>query len=216
MPKGGRPGKMTELVLIPCSGRKHSGGTRDNSASVLAGLLEKEVWSRLCSARLELAGILGLEQSSDLDGAGDVSSVDLLPAFRRYDGNLYRKARLNKPGLAGHRRLLIVSALYGLLDARDTIRYYNLEMSDTLPGRITVKRWWREHRLLDIVLNAVERLEANQVHDVLSGNYRDALRGLAQRLPVGNSYQPYEYPGLGSGSDYYRGSNVRRLLASQE
>ncbi len=138
--------------------------------------------------------------------------MDLLPAFKRYDGNLYRKAQLSETQLTGHRRLLIVSALYGLLDARDPIRDYNLQMSDKLPGRITVKRWWREHNLRDVVVNAVERLGAAQVHDVLSGNYRDALRGLPQHLPAGRRCRPYDFPGLGTGSDYHRGDVVRGLL----
>lgn len=161
---------------------------------------------------MELANILQLELSSDLDGADTLSKVDLMPAFRRYDGNLYRNAQLRQQRVANSHRVFIVSALYGILDARDPIRYYNLRMSDTLPGRITIKRWWRNHGLMDVVVNVVERLGATKVHDLLSGHYRDALRNIPNAISKGCSYRPYDYPGMGTGSDYHRGSDVHQLL----
>jgi cytoplasmic iron level regulating protein YaaA (DUF328/UPF0246 family) len=135
-----------------------------------------------------------------------------MPAFRRYDGNLYRRAMLAEDDVtAPTTRVLIVSAFYGLLDARDWIRHYNLAMSETLPGRMRVHRFWREHGLPEILAEAVRSLGATEVHDLLSGAYRRAAAP-TQGFVSFCSYLPKEYPGLGTGSDYYRGSDLRVLL----
>jgi len=203
---------MTDLVLIPCCSRKRSGGKRDESKSMLENYLTPSTWNRLCAARVELANILQLEISSDLDESDTPPKVDLMPAFRRYDGNLYRKAQLSVQELDNSHRLFIVSALYGLLDARDPIRLYNLQMSDTLPGRISVKRWWREKGLIGVVSNVIEHLGPKRLHDLLSGHYRDALRQIPTVTPKNCLYRPYDYPGMGTGSDYHRGSDLHQIL----
>jgi len=212
MLEGGGAGLVVDMILIPCCMRKVPGGSRSDAKSHLADLLGIESWRRLCDSRGELAEILGLGLSCDLDRTDALPKFDLLPAYRRYDGNLYRNARLSEADVSGDRRLFIVSALYGLLDARDPIRNYNVQMSDTLPGRITIKRWWRDKGLAEIVADTVERAGAKGLHELLSGNYRDALRGLSNLIPKTCAYIPYDYPGLGTGSDYHRGNDVRRLL----
>lgn len=212
MHEKGRSGIVTELILIPCCLRKRRGGQPVSANAVLASILDQETWLRLCSARVALAKILELEFGGDLEGMGHSPAPPLMPAYRRYDGNLYRSARLNGGGLGGARRLFIVSALYGVLEAKDPIRYYNLQMKDTLPGRVTVKRWWREQGLLDVILNAVNNSGTTQLHDLLSGHCRDALRGLEGTLPRKCAYHPYHYPGLGTGSDFHRGMDLKKLL----
>lgn len=203
---------VTSLILIPCCARKRPGGQSRSAASALAGILDRDIWLRLCTARVALAEILGLAFDSDLEGASRCSDLPLMPARLRYDGNLYRSAALAKAQFGHGRRLLIVSALYGLLDANDPIRHYDLEMKDMLPGRMSVKRWWREQGLPEIVCNTANNTGAEQLHDLLSGHYRDALRGLEIGLPESCSHIPYQYAGLGTGSDYHRGSDLKRLL----
>lgn len=203
---------MTSLILIPCCARKRPGGQSASAASALGGILDSDVWLRLCTARVALAAILGLPLDSDLESVNRCCSLPLMPARLRYDGNLYRSAGLVKAHVGGDQRLLIVSALYGLLEAGDPIRHYNLQMKDMLPGRISVKRWWREQGLPQVVCNAANNIGAEQLHDLLSGHYRDSLRGMESGLPESCSYIPYQYPGLGTGSDYHRGSDLKRLL----
>ena len=43
-------------------------------------------------------------------------------------------------------------------------------------------------------------------------DYREAVRDLGSRLPGSCSYVSFEYPGLGSGSNYHRGSDLKKLL----
>jgi len=203
---------MNSLILIPCCARKRGDGQSGPADSALAGILDRDIWLRLCCARVALAEILGLTLDSDLKGASRCSDLPLMPAWLRYDGNLHRSAGLVEVRVGGNQCLLVVSALYGVLEATDPIRDYNLQMKDMLPGRISVKRWWREQGLPEIVCNAANNTGAAQLHDLLSGHYRDSLRGLESALPESCSYIPYQYPGLGTGSDYHRGSDLKRLL----
>lgn len=107
------------VILIPCSGRKHSGGTSD-AVSHIQPLLGTQYRDKLCRARGTLAESLGLEPGPDL-GNAKAGTAPLKPAWQRYDGNLYRAAQLTQrdvqnPGTV----VLIVSALFGVVDARDT------------------------------------------------------------------------------------------------
>jgi cytoplasmic iron level regulating protein YaaA (DUF328/UPF0246 family) len=199
------------VIIIPCSGRKISGGASLPTSHVQP-LLAAESWDSLRQARVSLAESLGIEAGPDL-GDGNSSTLQLLPAWQRYDGNLYRKARLmesdiHRPGWG----IFIVSALFGVISARDTIRHYNVAMTDRLPSGRRVNSFWRANGLGSILADLLARLNAREVHDFLSGTYRDAVRGLAHELPVGCEYFPRSYPGLGTGSDYHRGDGVRTLL----
>lgn len=204
---------MTRVILIPCSGRKRPGGgqryTPENSAPTLLG---PNSGQSLLKARYELCRILGLALGPDL-GADQDAGVEYLAAFRRYDGNLYRRAHMTEEDAAGQRgpRVLIVSALYGLLTALEPIRHYNLAMSDKLPNGQRVANWWKQRCLGSLVLEALKNLGASEVHDLLSANYRQALSPWpGPCLPF--AYHGHEYRGLGSGSDYHRGEDLRRLL----
>jgi hypothetical protein len=82
------------VILIPCSGRKIGGGST-LPASYVQPALGNESWTALCRARSALGDQLGLEPGPDLGNATG-SQLQLLPAWQRYDGNLYRKAHLTE------------------------------------------------------------------------------------------------------------------------
>jgi hypothetical protein len=177
-------------------------------------VISSESWAALCDARNALAGLLGLEPGPDLGNAAS-STQHLLPAWQRYDGNLYRKAQLAECDV--HRpdvMIFIVSALFGVISARDTIRHYNVAMTDRLPDGRKVNRFWRAHGLTSIIEDLFRSIGAREVHDCLSGSYREALEALGHKLPLGCKYISRSYPGLGTGSDYHRGTDVRNFLAS--
>jgi cytoplasmic iron level regulating protein YaaA (DUF328/UPF0246 family) len=147
-------------------------------------------------------------------GNAPASSVPLAPAWERYDGNLYRKAQLGEADI--HRKdvtIVIISALFGVICADDTIRHYNVAMTDRLPDRTRVYAFWSNIGLASILAKLLQNLAARRVDDLLSGSYRKALGRVDTLLPAGCIYQPWAYPRLGSGSDYHRGTDVRKLLA---
>src|SRR3972149_4621255 len=114
------------VVLIPESTRKRRGG--DASATPVAGIvasLPAQSRKRLESLREELRGAT--------KGRG-VEPVGLMPAYRRYDGNMYRRIDLSDwerrdPGV----EVVVVSGLLGLVASRDTIPAYVHSMAGPGP-----------------------------------------------------------------------------------
>jgi cytoplasmic iron level regulating protein YaaA (DUF328/UPF0246 family) len=106
---------------------------------------------------------------------------------------------------------VIVSALYGLLDGNDLIRNYNLKMDDKLPTGNKVAVFWKRHGLRDILLELISGVDAAEVHDLLSGKYREALSPWPD--PRIRNFSLYEYPGMGHGSSYGRAKDLKKLLS---
>jgi cytoplasmic iron level regulating protein YaaA (DUF328/UPF0246 family) len=169
------------LVLLPPSETKRAGG--DGPALTTAALsfaeldpLRKELLDEL----VELAGdvaasrvALGLSPRQDEEVARNAVlwTAPTMPALLRYTGVLYdaldfASLRGAAAGRAGA-RLLVGSALFGLLRAGDPVPAYRLSAGSTLPGRPTLAARWRG--ALDPVLAALAADET--VVDLRSGSY---------------------------------------------
>jgi cytoplasmic iron level regulating protein YaaA (DUF328/UPF0246 family) len=162
-------------------------------------------------ARLDLAKQLRLSPGPDLGFQEKSENISYLPAYQRYDGVIYQTGEVRQRyiGFGGH--LIILSALYGLLEASDTIRNYDLAMNDSLPMRTRVYTFWQKHGLREIIEEYYHACESATLHDLLSGNYRKALEPWPT-LKI-NRYHPYNYPGLRTASNYPRGGDLKRLLS---
>ena len=111
---------------------------------------------------------MAIGQGPDLGGDGPVGDRLFMPAYQRYAGNLYRQASLSRDDVEKETiRILIVSALYGLLDPRDTIRSYDVTMTSAVPEGGLVLAWWRRHGLRDLVLDVVRMSRPLRLHDLL-------------------------------------------------
>lgn len=205
-----------ELILIACSKTKIAGGEAVFRESELEKRIPSHTFRRLSGARYELARLLGLPAGPDLGTCQQDSSLAFLPAYRRYDGIVYRRGRLWTliPQAQGM-RVLIVSALYGVLDAEDPIRLYEAHMASKLPDGSSIARFWKHQRLGELLDECIAALGLRHVHDLLSKSYRSALGPWPPRsITEGNiSHQEYQYPGQGSGASYSRGDDLRRLLS---
>jgi uncharacterized protein len=141
------------LVLLPPSETKQSGG--DGPPLRLEALSHPEldpVRRKLTDELVALAGdvptglaALGLSQHQhgELQRNGALWRAPTLPALRRYTGVLYRAldaSSLRPPQCA---RLMVVSALFGLLRADDRIPAYRLSAASALPGLGSVRSVWR-------------------------------------------------------------------------
>ena len=204
-----------EVILIACCQRKSSGGILDYKRPFsLNSTLSSSRIDRLMNARKELANILNL--SPGLDTGFDQHNQELLflPAYQRYTGNVYKRSQfaILFPKTTSI-RILIISAFYGLLDADDLIREYDLAMNDTLPNGTKVKTWWKRKSLGGIVEEYIRGINPSKIHDLLSGHYRDALQPWPpERLR--NNMITYSYPGLGFGADWRRGNDLKSILES--
>jgi cytoplasmic iron level regulating protein YaaA (DUF328/UPF0246 family) len=101
-----------------------------------------------------------------------------LPAWQLYSGNrskLYRKvtdANWQKPNTD----IIIVSALFGLLKHNDLIPIYNVSITDRIPHiNRSILNYWQNYNLYQNINN-------NQIIDLLSANYRQAINQEENRI----------------------------------
>lgn len=202
-----------QLALVSCCKTKRAGGIPSYQPHPpISTILSTDSYSRLLHARRHLAAMLGIEAGPDLGFDTDATGIRYLPAFERYRGIVYSKANVAEMyPRAKSIKLAIVSALYGLIDADDPIRDYDLRMSDMLPSGMRVNTWWRHMGLGQVLADYAIALEPDGIHDLLSGDYRQAVRSWQSKQVVGLTTR-YEYPGLGTGSNWRRGDDLLRLL----
>jgi cytoplasmic iron level regulating protein YaaA (DUF328/UPF0246 family) len=201
-----------ELVLIACCKRKQSGGQSEyHNSAALTSNLSTSGYARLMNARRELANIMDSQPGLDLGLQDHDPGLLFFPAYQRYTGNVYSSSQIATlfPKTISI-SVVIISALYGLLDANDLIRHYDCAMNDTLPNGVKLKTWWKRQGLGEIVSEYIKEARADCVHDFLSGHYRDAL----QLWPSGSTENivSYSYPNQGSGSSWSRGKDIKGFL----
>ncbi len=182
----------------------------------IAKCLSRGGVTRLLDARRQLARHFGEPEGEDL-GSRQPAPVPLMPAHTRYDGNLYRKIDKSLwPEVAKLENVavIIISALYGLLIPGEAIREYNRTMGETIAPRLRLARWWSERGLGSLLVEYIKRNKVAVVHDFLSGSYVRIANELSSLGPT-VKVQHHSYPGLGSGADYHRGQDVRKLLVRE-
>jgi cytoplasmic iron level regulating protein YaaA (DUF328/UPF0246 family) len=169
------------LVLLPPSETKHPGG--DGPPLALGRLsfpgldpLRKELLDELVELAADVAACraaLGLSPRQDEEVTRNAAlwTSPTLPALHRYTGVLYDA--LDAGALRGaaaaraRSRLVVGSALFGLVRATDPVPAYRLSAGSVLPGRPTLAARWRP--LLGPVLAALAADET--VVDLRSGSY---------------------------------------------
>jgi hypothetical protein len=118
----GEPTSNEALFIIPCSGRKASGGETAGSGPSIIELLPSELARGLHEARARLAPTAGVDESR------------VLPASARYTGTLYTSAgkALGSDGVP----TVILSGGYGLVLPNEPIGIYDRRFStaDWPPG----------------------------------------------------------------------------------
>jgi len=198
------------LVLIPDSTRKRKASMAGASTPGVADSLPAKDLARLAGLRKEVASAAMLPPAPDVDPASK-GKADLMPAYLRYDGNMYRHIpreawESRKAGV----EVAIVSALYGLVLSREPIREYGFSMAEDLPGLGTLHGWWRESGLPDILASFVRAAKPGQIVDLLSLEYRRAVEGYRDSIKA--PVEAIDFPGLGRASQPRRGEAVGDIL----
>jgi len=199
-----------KAIIIPCSGQKVRGGSSIYIKPRLIDLLGEAEFGRLLALRDKLSVQIKLQPGPDMNTHYSEGDISFLPAYERYSGKMYKRAEFRKffPEFRG--RVFIISALYGLLDANDHIRFYNLAMDVWISPNERAWQWWAGNGLRRYLDIALKNAAASEVYDLLSNKYRNAI-GLLQ---TADQYRAYllSYPGLGIGSLYKRGNDLKNLL----
>ncbi len=195
------------LVLIPESTRKAKGGEPlPAGASTLADALPRDARRRLEVLRDQVREAAG-------DKVGNPAEV--LPAFRRFKGNMYRAIPEEAwgeriPGV----EVVMVSGLYGLVASRDPTVAYYVSMAEPLERFGKLNRWWRDHGLPGLLRDYLHGVRPELVLDVLSLEYREAVDGFASGLH-GVKVRQIDFRGLGRGSQPRRGKLVAKVLRGE-
>ncbi len=195
------------LALIPESTRKAKGGEPQADAKdTLADALPRDARRRLEVLRDQVR-----EAAADAVGP----DTQLLPAFRRFRGNMYRAIgddawEQRIPGV----EVVMVSGLYGLVASRDPLVAYEVSMAEPLERLGKLNRWWRDHGLPGLLRAYVESVHPDEVLDILSLEYREAVEGFANGLR-GTKVRTIDFRGLGRGSQPRRGKLVAKLLRGE-
>ncbi len=195
------------VVLIPESTRKAKGGgpVAPGTAS-LADALPRDARRRLEVLR---------EQVRQASPESVGNPTELLPAYQRFRGNMYRAI----PDEAWEQRIpgvevVMVSGLYGLVASRDPVVAYHVSMAEPLERLGKVNRWWRDHGLPALLRDYLHAVKPDQVLDVLSLEYREAVEGFAGNLR-GIQVRQIDFRGLGRGSQPRRGKLVAKVLRGE-
>jgi pimeloyl-ACP methyl ester carboxylesterase len=173
------------VLLLGCSNRKRTGGTPTylgsplsflSDGSLRAQILAKRthVFSRLTAAKIEDAFKIGsnriheapnqsLEYGPDFGGVAD-KPAEYLPAYERYYGRSYKPIPLESWRERDNSKMsvLIMSGLYGLIDAQEYIQEYDVHLTDTdREAGVNLKAMW---------MDLYTRTVANYVERAYDGN----------------------------------------------
>lgn len=204
-----------DLILIACCGEKSPGGSPEYSGSHVQSYLSASAHLRLSTWWKALANIKGLPLGPDLGEPQPHPAILFKPAYLRYTGKVYQRS--NFPLLYPHvknKKVLIISAFYGMVDAGDPIRDYDMKMDETLSTGRWLSTWWKKIGLGRMVEEYILSLKPERVYDLLSNSYRSALAAWPPASLKKNRviYIPYSYPGEGTGSLWHRGDDLKKLL----
>src|SRR5438876_1736774 len=196
--------KPEVIVLIPESTRKARGGSTDSPEvdSIAAALPAAD--------RAKLGGLR--EEVLHKSPQGSVRPGGLLPAYRRFQGNMY----MSIPDEAWSKRapnveVVIASGLRGLVASRDTVPAYALSMAEPTPPFGKMNRWWHDRGLPAILASYIRSVRPRIVVDLLSLEYRESVAGYAGHLQ-GVDVRTIDFPGMGRASQPLRGERIGRIL----
>lgn len=146
----------TPFLLLPPSEGKVSGGTRRRTPDEFAVLLGNERAAVAEALRRSLQRASKHEREQLVNARGELArrglgALDaylegesvLLPAWRRYDGVVWRHFAPSSLTSVQRRRVLVPSSLYGVTTANDVIADYRMKMSVRLKAAGVVSRFWR-------------------------------------------------------------------------
>ncbi len=145
------------IVLLPPSETKHAGGNGPplnlaalsyaDLTQLRAALVDELVALAADPAASRRALGLSAKQDAEIERNGALRVASTMPAIHRYTGVLYDALDFaSLSGAAATRakaRLVIGSALFGLLRADDPIPAYRLSATSKLPARPTLSARWR-------------------------------------------------------------------------
>ena len=204
------------LVLIPCCKQKRVVPV-EGAAGPLPGVepLREQLLHHVRNTG-ELAA-----REENLRGILD-QSAPLTRAIDLYDGYLYKAAAPALTRIASGQdpsiHLLIVSAFYGLAKLDEGLKVYEMQMGDTLCGRMQVEQFWRQKGLPDVLYAYIKQNGISIVWSLLPNSlphtpYQQVFEDLWTRLRRTEvKCFHVKVPGAGTMTGYKRGEWLTEIL----
>jgi len=177
--------KQNFLILIPCSKRKISPGQANYQSSVsnvqpssdIPAINElREELLELIKATPKLANREENKNGILNQSSRSVKAIDL------YDGNFHRKVKDRLRSSECKDRVLIVSALYGLVKLDEYLKLYDLGIKDeqesTNKEKNSVYKFWENSNLNDILYDYIESNNISNVWSLLPIDYHNVFKNL--------------------------------------
>lgn len=166
-----------DLILLSCSGSKRPGGIHKyNNEMLITSILQSNTIMKLNALRQQMATYIGEKQGPDIGTSLRGNDIEYMPAFQRYSGIVFKKSDfVHSYPKTKNLNVIIISAFYGILDAKEYIRDYNWQMGNKLPNGNHTKTWWKNNGLGEILLEIVDKLNPNRVYDFLFDKYRASI-----------------------------------------
>jgi len=202
-----------ELILIACSGGKVHGGEKVyKPVSPWEQNLEERNLNNLRNARGKIKELLNLMNDPKI-GINAESRGLYLPAYLRYNGTLYRESVFadSYQSIPCNKKIIIVSALLGLIEPSDLIEDYQLMMGCDLPNGRPVYHFWKTHEISSILTDYINKNEISIIHNLLSTDYRKVFNWPLLRKETIDII-PYDFPKAGRQSNVPRGKKLKEVM----
>jgi len=209
-------GKKRALILIPCCKTKTVNPTCQHLSQPLYEVVEMR--NKLIDL---LKATPALREKPENKKGVLNPDAPITGAVDLYNGRFYKKTKKALLDILGekypHVRVLIVSALYGLVKLDEGIKEYELTMTDKLANRMKVYRFWQKEGLWRILLEYIHKNQITHIWSLLPGSlqfpYHQVFLDLWKILkntPI--KCIRVEVPGAGSATGCKRGKWLTHVI----
>ncbi len=201
---------LNELILIPCSCKKGFNSKFEDIVScdkTFTEGLDEEYREKLNSLQKEVAESFNINLKDN---------EDKIPACKIYQGKLYSQLDsdiwndLNKDN---KKEVLIVNPLYGVINWSEPIIDHNLTMEDNINSH-RLNTWWKHNGISDILANYIINKNSDLIRSLLPVSHKKSMPFIQYNIEV--DWLQYDYPKLRSGSNYYRGWDLSRIIRGDD
>lgn len=198
---------LDELILIPCSCKKDSNPENeddDHQGRVFKEDLDEKYREDLSELQKQVAESFNINLNHD--------RKEGIPACRIYQGKLYGQLEENiweDLEEIDDKELCIVNPLYGMVYWDEPLIDYELTMEDNINNN-RLNTWWKHNDLSDIIKNYIEKNDFDLIRSLLPVSHKKSIPFI--QYDIEKDWLQYDYPKLRSGSNYYRGWDLERII----
>lgn len=134
------------------------------------------------------------------------------PAYRIYQGKLYSQLESEvwtDLQENDNKDVCIVNPVYGFIYWHESIIEHDITMEDKI-GSNRLNTWWKHNGISDILINYIINNDFDLIRSLLPVSHKKSMPFIQYNLDV--DWLQYDYPKLRSGSNYYRGWDLARII----